>query len=261
MIDDAIPAATILLLRDEPAFEVLMIERHANIKFAGGAMVFPGGRIDSADSDPRWRDHCAGVKIVDANQIVPRIAAIREAYEETGILFARSDDGSMLSGDGAAKFNHERGIVEQDAARFFELVRDNKLILAIEALHLYARWAPPKAAQHRRYDTWFFAAKAPSGQIAVEDGNEATASTWTTPDAVLKSFAAGECKMIFPTVRNLELLNRSHSASDVFSLAAERKIEKVEPWVIERDGKHIICIPSDLGYPVTEELLETAFRS
>ncbi|MEO1136512.1 MAG: NUDIX hydrolase, partial [Pseudomonadota bacterium] len=79
MIEDLIPAATIILLRDKPAFEALMVERHADIAFAGGALVFPGGRIDQGDMDPRWADHCDGFDRVPEAERAPRIAAIREA--------------------------------------------------------------------------------------------------------------------------------------------------------------------------------------
>ena len=255
-----IPAATILLLRDEPAFEVLMIERHADIKFAGGAMVFPGGRIDKADAAPDWQSLCSGLDARTPDQHAPCIAAIREAFEETGILLARDAGGAMVDDRYAQSLNSQRLPIEKNAAIFLDLVRQENLQLACDHLHLFARWQPPKEAQHRRYHTWFFAAKTPAGQNAREDGNEATEALWTTPQGVLDARDRGERKMIFPTARNVELLNLSENAQSVFEFASQRKIEAVEPRVVDRDGGKFVTIPDHLGYPVTEEPIETAFR-
>ena len=255
-----IPAATILLLRDEPAFEVLMIERHAEIKFAGGAMVFPGGRIDEYDASPDWKPHCSGLDARAPEEHAPCIAAIREAFEETGILLARDADGAMIDDQFVQSLNNRRNEVERDAAVFLDLIRAENLRLACDTLHLFARWQPPKEAQHRRYHTWFFAAKTPFGQNAREDGNEATEALWTTPQGVLEACDRGERKMIFPTARNVELLNVSENAQSVFELASHRQIEAVEPKVVDRDGRKFVTIPNHLGYPVTEEPIETAFR-
>ena len=151
--------------------------------------------------------------------------------------------------------------IEADDAKFLDLVRQENLRLACDALQLFARWSPPAAAKHRRYDTWFFAAEAPPGQQAREDGDEATEALWIAPDAALKARDANERKMIFPTVRNVELLNVSQTAEEVFAFARERRIEVMQPVVIERDGQHFVTIPEGFGYPVTEESLETAFRT
>lgn len=237
-----------------------MIERHADIKFAGGAVVFPGGRIDETDSSPDWKSHCSGLDARDPAEHAPCIAAIREAFEETGILLARDADGVMIGDRFAHSLDDRRSEVERDAANFLDLVRAEHLQLACDTLHLFARWQPPKEAQHRRYHTWFFAAKTPLGQNAREDGNEATEVLWTTPQGVLDARDRGERKMIFPTVRNVELLNVNNNAQAVFESAAQRRIEAVEPRVVERSGRKFVTIPNNLGYPVTEEPIETAFR-
>lgn len=261
-MSESIPAATVILLRDEPAFEVLMVERHANISFAGGALVFPGGRIDAGDANPQWRDFCDGLNDAPNEEVAPRIAAIREAFEETSILLARREGSPDFVDDAFLQsVNHWRKEVEADDAKFLDLVRQEKLRLACDALSLFARWSPPAAAKHRRYDTWFFAAVAPPGQQPREDGDEATEALWIAPEAALKARDANERKMIFPTVRNVELLNVSETAEEVLVFARERKIEVMQPVVIERDGQHYVTIPEGFGYPVTEESLETAFRS
>ena len=261
MTDDLVPAATILLLRETSVMEVLMIERHADIGFAGGALVFPGGKIEPGDSASEWATHCDGLDAVPAEEHGPRVAAIREAFEETGILIARGAEGAFVGDDKTAALDHLRQDVEKDDALFLEMIADHKLRLACDALRLFARWQPPKGVGHRRYHTWFFAAAAPAGQTAREDGNEATEAIWTSPQGALDARDDGARKMIFPTSRNVELLALSASVEDVFANAARRVIEPVEPTVEERDGKNYLTIPEHLGYPVTSEPLESAFRA
>lgn len=262
MSDDIVPAATILLLRDEPAFEVLMVERHKDIEFAGGALVFPGGRVDKGDYNPAWADHCDGLDAVPAEQRAARIAAIREAFEETGILLARRAGEADFVTDGFAQtIDGWRKEVEQDDAKFLKLVRRENLRLACDALHLFAHWAPPKGVPKRRYDTLFFAARTPPGREAREDGNEVTETVWIAPKDAIAARDRGERKMIFPTSRNVELLGVSRCVEDVLRFASERKIAPVTPTVVERDGARFIAIPEGFGYPVTEEPLETALRA
>ena len=258
---DAIPAATIILLRDDPQYEVLMIERHADTPFAGGAIVFPGGRIETSDSAPEWRAYCDGVEDVPADEFGPRIAAIREAFEETGILYARRD-GDIISNDEAASFDGRRREIEDDDAKFLDLIKANGLRLALDALQLFARWEPPQRLHRkmRRYHTWFFAAVTPAGQVAREDGNEATEAFWAPPAEILASCDAGKRKAIFPTRCNIELLNVSDSARGVLEFAARRRIDVVVPNVVERDGEPYLTIPDDMGYPITAEPLSSAIR-
>ncbi len=255
-----IPAATVLLLRDKPAFEVLMVERHADIVFAGGALVFPGGRIDAGDHSAEWAAHCDGLDEIPSEQHAPRIAALREAFEETGILIARRD-GAAISGDDANRLAPWRTRIENDDSLFLQMIREEGLTLEVRTLHLFARWRPPQAVAHRRYDTWFFAVQAPDNQTARADGGEATEVVWTAPAAALAARDKGLRKMIFPTSRNVELLNLSGSANEAFAFAAKRPIRPVEPHIVERGAGRFLTIPEDLGYPVTEEPLEQTMRS
>lgn len=261
MTDNLVPAATILLLREASVMEVLMIERHADIGFAGGALVFPGGKIEPGDSAPAWADHCDGLDTVPTEEHGPRIAAIREAFEETGMLIARGAEGAIVGDETTAALDRLRHDVEKDDALFLEMIADHKLRLACDALRLFARWQPPRGVGHRRYHTWFFAAAAPTAQTAREDGNEATEAIWTSPQGALDARDDGSRKMIFPTARNMELLALSASVEDVFADAARRVIEPIEPAVEQRDGKSFLTIPGHLGYPVTSESLESAFRA
>ncbi len=254
--DPPIPAATVVILRDEPRFETLMIERHAESAFAGGALVFPGGRIDPNDRNPAWTDHA---EALDPDIGPAQVAAIREAFEESGVLIARGPKGRMLAGADAARLGPWRKRVEHDDGRFLELVRTENLSLACDRLVLFAHWIPPPGL-HRRFDTMFFATLMPDGQDARADGDEATRVLWTTPQEAMTARARGECKIIFPTARNLDLLGESRSSRDVFESAKARRIEPVTPTVELRGGRKFLCIPDGLGYPVTAEELDLTIR-
>src|ERR1700756_2165729 len=114
------PAATILLLRDDPAFEVLMVKRHHQIDFASGALVFPGGKSHAGDHDPAWAAHVLGWEAYDAEQRGLRIAAIREVFEEAGILLAKRRDGRPLSGEACPM--EVRAAVDAGTTAFIDVV-------------------------------------------------------------------------------------------------------------------------------------------
>jgi len=257
MSDAPIPAATVLLLRDAPRFEVLMIERHADIGFAGGALVFPGGRLDPGDSNRAWTEYAAGL---DLEHGAAQVAAAREAFEEVGILLAREKgERDLIGGARATSLSGRRKAVEQNDALFLEMIRAERLELACDRLRLFARWVAPPGV-HKRFDTWFFAAECPVGQQPLEDGDEATEALWIAPEAAIDARTNGTRKIIFPTARNLELLAQSRSVTETFELAGRRPIRPVQPDIVTRDGASYLTIPNDLGYPVTEEALDTAMR-
>lgn len=253
---EAAPAATVLLLRDRPAFEVLMIARHEKSAFAGGALVFPGGRVDPGDSDLRWRDFASGLSN-DRRIAAAQIAAIREAFEETGILLAKNVSGAIISAAHTQTLNDWRLRIERNDLLFLDLIQSEKLMLACEELHLFSHWVAPPGL-HRRFDTLFFAACFPEGQDVIEDGEEATDALWIAPQQALEGRKSGTRKIIFPTACNLGLLAKSNSVEETFVVAAIREIRPVTPIVIDRGGKPFLQIPEDLGYPVTEEALDFA---
>ncbi|MBU1253981.1 MAG: NUDIX hydrolase, partial [Alphaproteobacteria bacterium] len=126
---DPVPAATMLLLRDDPQFEVLMVKRHHQIDFASGALVFPGGKPSAGDKVPEWIDHCTGWDSFDHTQRTLRIAAIREAYEEAGILLAENSDGTTFEG---ACDLESRKAVERGTQGFLDIVRDAGVRLRLD---------------------------------------------------------------------------------------------------------------------------------
>ncbi len=260
MTDDApIPAATVILLRDAPQFEALMIARTERSSFAGGALVFPGGRVDPGDADPQWAHFAAGLSAEPA-VAAAQVAAVREAFEEAGVLLARGPGGAMLTADEVRALNPWRSNVERDDSLFLTLVRSHGLTLAADLLTLFAHWIAPPGL-HRRFDTLFFVAAFPDGQEVLEDGDEATEAVWIAPSTALAARNAGARKIIFPTARNIELLGVSRSTQEAIASAQRRIIRPVMPAVQSRDGALYLTIPDDLGYPVMEEPFETASRN
>jgi 8-oxo-dGTP pyrophosphatase MutT (NUDIX family) len=240
-----VPAATILLLRDAPAFEVLMVKRHHQIDFAAGALVFPGGKTHASDHAPGWAVRALGWDETPAEQRALRIAAIREAYEETGILLARHADGVHFRGDERAGSLRPSVVAEADG--FLRLFEDMDLALDLAALTPFARWITP-AMMPKRFDTWFFLAAAPPDQLAQCDGWETVDAEWIEPDRALALAAAGERSVIFPTRMNLQLLAESADADEARRRAGRRTLVTVEPKMIDGPDGRFLVIPSDAGY-------------
>jgi 8-oxo-dGTP pyrophosphatase MutT (NUDIX family) len=250
---DIKPAATILLLRDDPAFEVLMVKRHHQIDFASGALVFPGGKTHAGDHDPAWTDHVLGWEAFDGDQRALRIAAIREVFEEAGILLARRRNGAPIGGEACPI--EVRAAVDRGETHFLDVVRDLDAQLELGALTVFARWITPPLTP-KRFDTWFYAVQAPDDQLAACDGRETVDAEWIEPREALRLAAAGERKVIFPTRMNLQLLAEASSAEDTVARAAARTLVTVQPQVQARESGRVLVLPPDAGYGAVEEPLE-----
>ena len=246
------PAATILLVRDDPTFEVLMVKRHHQIDFASGALVFPGGKTHAGDHDPAWEKRVIGWESTAPEKRALRIAAIREAYEEAGILLARHADGETFRGDERA--GPARDDVAHDRRAFIDLVNELDVHLDLDALTVFARWITPNMMP-KRFDTWFYVAAAPADQLAVCDGWETVDAEWITPTEVLRLADAGERTVIFPTRMNIQLLAEADDALDAVVRAAARKLVTVEPKVTDTPEGKVLVIPPDAGYGVVVEPL------
>src|SRR5258708_18564217 len=201
-------ASTLLLLRDSAAgLEVLMISRHEAAGFAAGALVFPGGKVDPVDA--ALAAHCPPAPALDADALVLRIAAIRETFEECGILLARNA-GALLSAERLAALLARHGTSD---AGFAALVAAAGLELATDDLVPYAHWITP-VDRPKRFDTHFFLAPAAHDQIAVHDGREAVDAVWTTPQSVLAGADSARIKLVFATRMNLVKLARSRNVAE-----------------------------------------------
>lgn len=245
MTDDIKPAATILLLRDDPVFEVLMVKRHHQIDFASGALVFPGGKSHERDHDPAWADHATGWAAFDAEQRALRIAAIREVFEEAGILLGRRLDGSPIGGEACPL--EVRLDVDAGRTAFLDVVRDLGVSIDLDALTVFARWITPPLTP-KRFDTWFYAVRAPDDQLAACDGRETVDAEWIAPSEALRMAAGGERKVIFPTRMNLQLLAEAASAQDCVDRAQARTLVTVQPQIEDRPSGKVLTLPRDAGY-------------
>jgi 8-oxo-dGTP pyrophosphatase MutT (NUDIX family) len=238
------PAATVLLLRDQPLFQVLMVKRHHQIDFASGALVFPGGKTQAGDSDERWAAHSVGWDQLDALQRTLRIAAIRETFEEAGLLLAQGADGSPFE---AACDVAVRRTVDVGEAAFIDVVSDLGVRLRLDDMAVFARWITP-TVMPKRFDTWFYALHAPPGQMAACDGSETVDAEWLAPAEAIRLAAAGERSIIFPTLMNLRLLAEARDARDCIARARARSLVTVLPEVLVRNGETGLSIPSNAGY-------------
>jgi 8-oxo-dGTP pyrophosphatase MutT (NUDIX family) len=247
-----LPAATILLLRDDPEFQVLMVKRHHQIDFASGALVFPGGKTHAGDADPAWEDRTLGWGGSLPQKRPLRIAAIREAYEEAGILLARHEDGAPFRGDERAEKAREE--IAADRRHFLDLITELDLYLDLEALRVFARWITPPLTP-KRFDTWFYVADAPADQLALCDGWETVDAEWIAPAEAIRLGEAGERTVIFPTRMNLKLLAEASSAEDAITRARARELVTVEPKITERPGGRVLVLPPNAGYGAVEEPL------
>ncbi|MEE9253612.1 MAG: hypothetical protein V3U43_01635 [Pseudomonadales bacterium] len=252
-----VAAATILMLRDSDArIEVFMVERHHQIDFASGALVFPGGMVDRGDEDPALRDLADGAGGLDTPMLTLAAAAIREAFEECGILLAREEGATeLVSAARLETLEPYRDRLHEGKVSLVAFLRDEKLHLACDRLTRFAHWITPERMP-KRYDTHFYIALAPQDHIGIHDGHESVDSVWITPQAAMEAGDAGRRTVIFPTFRNLELLGQYANVADAISASRGRDIVCVTPWTEERDDGNYLCIPVEAGYPTSEEKLK-----
>ena len=249
----AVPSATIMMLREEEAgLEVFMVVRHHQIDFASGALVFPGGKADPQDFDADLIPHLDGAD-EDANMRAIQVSAIREAFEECGILLARAEGEKGLV-DAARLLSLEdyRTTLHRGDVSLKEFVEKEQLRLACDQLVHFAHWVTPTMLP-KRFDTHFFLAVAPEDHLAVHDGHESVDSVWITPAEVLEGASSGKYTVIFPTLRNVEKLGDSDTVEAAISAARGSEIVKVLPWMEQREDGGYICIPPAAGYRVNEE--------
>jgi 8-oxo-dGTP pyrophosphatase MutT (NUDIX family) len=252
-IAPAVPAATILLLRgDHSALEVFMVVRHHQIDFASGALVFPGGKVDPQDEDAAIAAHCDGASDVAATRAI-QIAAIREAYEECGVLLARAaGETKLIAGDRLATLEPYRAQINKGAVSFQGFLDQQSLRLACDQLVPFAHWITPEMMP-KRFDTHFFVAEAPSDQVALHDGHESVDSVWITPSDALAGAASRRYTVIFPTLRQVEKLGHAVSPAEAIARARCSRIVTVTPWTEQRADGAYLCIPTEAGYDVSEE--------
>ncbi|UVO50387.1 NUDIX domain-containing protein [Sphingomonas sp. SUN019] len=247
-LPDPIPAATLVIFRecaDGPP-ELLMVERAKAMVFAGGAMVFPGGRIDPGD-------HALAELHGGTDETAARIAAVRETIEEAGLPIGLAE---MPTADTLIALR----AALHDGAPFAQALADAGAMLNLNALTPFARWRPAHAHM-RIFDTRFYLAQLPAGApCATVDETENVRLVWATAQKILDDADAGKLAIIFPTRRNLERLAQFDSFADAVAHAEATPVVTITPWAEDRDGAQHLCIPDDAGYPVTSEAISSAMR-
>ena len=253
------PAATVVLLRDTPlGLEVFLMKRHSRSDVLGGAYVFPGGKVDAVDAELDMAFHLdqplallhtglneAGIGERTAGGLY--VAAIREVFEESGVLFAQAAGGRAV-----------------DCALVAALLRQGQgfnAVLKLMALRLQAsclvpwtRWITPTSPSvtNKRFDTRFFVSSVPAGQLAVHDDIETTDSMWLSPHLALVQYWAGQIELAPPQIMSLVQLNRHASVHSVLAEARSRLPPLIQPEPFDDAGGRVICYPGDTRHSVRE---------
>ncbi|MCE9649536.1 MAG: NUDIX hydrolase [Parvibaculum sp.] len=252
-----IPAATIMLVRDgKQGLEVFMVVRHHQIDSFSGALVFPGGKVDKGDTHDSVRARIDGADGLDDWEFSMRVAAIREAYEECGVLLAREESsGALVNASRLLALEPMRGGLNKNELGIGDVLEKGGLRLAADLLTPFAHWITPNLMP-KRFDTRFYVAAAPEDHLAVHDGSESVDSVWIRPADALAEAEAGKRTVIFPTRMNVLKLGRHGNVADAISVARATPVVTVEPKV---DGS-VLRIPAEAGYGVTEEPLTSVRR-
>jgi 8-oxo-dGTP pyrophosphatase MutT (NUDIX family) len=242
-----------MLVRDAPDLEVFMLRRNHDSVWIAGATVFPGGAVDVDDRHPRWAARCRDWDDARASRALDRaegglgffVAAVRETFEEAGVLLARDRDGTPVDAS-VAHLSAARAGLNDGAHDFAAFVEQQDLVLATDELHVFSHWITPPGGP-RRYDTWFFLAAAPEGEYRHDD-TELIASAWIRPVDALTAADRGELDLIFPTRKSLEVLAGFDRAQD--ALAAARAADPSatagpDRFVAESAGGRRIVLPGD----------------
>ncbi len=248
------PAASVLVLRDGPAgLEVFMVLRSPALAFSSGALVFPGGKIDPEDGDARLAARASGPLEQPAG--ARRIAAIRELFEETGILLARRAGAPLAPGEAARIQARWRGAVHSGRAPFRQFLEAEDLVADTAGLAHFAHWITPEHSP-RRFDVHFYLARLPAGQQGRHDGSESVDSLWLGPEAALRDAAAGRRPIMFPTRAMLSRLARSASVAEARRRAAGEPVETVMTRIADTPAGRVLRIPRSAGYPISELALD-----
>jgi 8-oxo-dGTP pyrophosphatase MutT (NUDIX family) len=255
-------AATLLVLREHnQQLQVLMVKRAASLAFASNAWVFPGGGLDATDYDAHWQQEAPALS---KDERAHRVAALREAFEETGLLLATTAAAAEHF-QCQSNWSAQRAKLRADTRCFAPWLAAQNLRLALSSLRPFSRWIPPADAP-RRYDTRFYLASVDPDlpwqqQNLQPDGEETVALDWVNPKEMLQNYHKGSVHMIFPTFMNLSRLSRANSYAQACAQVQEDGAATIQPWVQKIAGTDYLCIPKDVGYPITQIPLSQALRA
>jgi 8-oxo-dGTP pyrophosphatase MutT (NUDIX family) len=254
------PAATVVMLRDgDDGLQVFMVRRHALSDVLGGVYVFPGGKVDAADALLNMDTHLDQPlpqlhRSLNEHDIEPLtaaslyVAAMREAFEESGVLFAH--------GASATQVEHGTRLL-REGITFDAMLAQLTLRLNSSSMLPWSRWITPRqpSVTNKRFDTRFFVAAVPTGQVARHDDHEATDSVWLSPRAALTQYWAGQIELAPPQIMSLAQLARHTEVASVLQAARHAPPAVVAPEAFDDDGTRVICYPGDERHSVSQRAL------
>jgi 8-oxo-dGTP pyrophosphatase MutT (NUDIX family) len=265
------PAATVIVVRDRPggALETLMVLRNLKSDFVGGAYVFPGGAVDPGDADDALGARCHGVADatasailgVDAGGLASYVACARQLCAAGGLRRAPRPDGAPIDSTDPVRierFATHRRALNDGTTSMLGVLEAEDLLLDLSVLHYFAHWITP-LGQPRRYDTRFFVAAAPVGQVPLHDDRELVGHVWVTPAEALERHRAGEMQLILPTIKNLEAIARFDTTAELLSaVSARRDVPTVQPRIVREGNGVRILLPGDPGFEDGSSTVEGA---
>lgn len=254
------PAATVMLLRDGPAdLEVFMVRRHGQSDVLGGAYVFPGGKVDKEDADAALlaradrsahQLHAAlGEPDLSADEAASMfVAALRETFEEAGLLLA--------SGDRPVDSQRAQALAREGVG-FAEILARLDLGLAVGRMVPWSRWITPiiPSVQSKRFDTRFFAVEVPADVVARHDERETTESEWLSPRQALDRYWAHEIALAPPQIMSLAHLSRHRRVADALADARRRSPPVIQPEPLDVDGFRVVAYPGDPHHPISRRAI------
>ena len=260
-------ASTVILLREGPSSEgpeVFMVRRHGKASFMGGIWVFPGGKVDAADSDPTLlvlapagTAERAATRLEEARSEAPsaqaafalHVAAARELFEEAGVLLARP--ASEDRPGGSLPIEEWRSRIHEGVVSFATMLAQEGLLLDLDGLSYVSRWLTP-SAEAMRFDARFFALRLPEGQTARADRKETTKGEWRTAGRFLEAHAEGELTLAPPNIRNLEDLAAHRSIDDYLDAMKSRPVAPILPKMVMDGSTMKVLLPWDPSYDTFE---------
>jgi len=255
----------VLLLRDsDEGLQVLLMRRAQASQVLGGAYVFPGGKVDADDHTPQALTHLSETPVALRERLhEPALdparaaglfmAALREAFEECGVLAGQASDGPAV----ATQLRQQ-----MDQLGWHQSLRETGRPLRTEALLPWSRWITPRqpAVTNKRFDTRFFVARVCDDQVASHDNFETTDSVWLTPLQALQRYADGQIDLVAPQIMSLYELKAHRTVDTALTEARLRAPALIEPHTFEQDGQRILCYPGDACHPVTQRAMRGPTR-
>jgi 8-oxo-dGTP pyrophosphatase MutT (NUDIX family) len=246
------PAATVVILRDGTAgLEAFMVVRHHEIDFASGALVFPGGKVDTPDGDSFWQDRAPKVGATPDHAFW--IAAARETFEEAGLLLARRRGAEALlsQADTHRVIATHRPKLLKGETSFADIIRTEDLEIATDLMVHYAHWITPMGVP-KRFDTHFLMVAAPADQIGAADGSESVDGLWISPAQAIADGDAGRRTLVPATRMNLKKITPFKTVTEAMSTTRAGKVVTVLPQVFRSPEGRTVKIPVEAGYGVSE---------